>query len=715
MKRQFNAKRILACGLSLGALATAFPAGANNPNENLGFPITTGAMGMIDANTSDAGWNNAFERPLIDGTPAHPSVLRGVADATTVYLYVEAENSAFRTSDALVLAFNPSGTPGGYRKLIIRPCDTTVGGTCTNDTSLILSPKISSKTGDLVTINGGTDAPGPAPTGVSVVSRSVAAGATVKWGVEIRLNRAQLGIPANGFFPFYVNAITTNPGSFGVPASAVNFSWPVNSPIFSNAPGEILENSSTNEPRWGRATLDPALIPTGLAIMGFSNTGKDPSLISLTQPNKFAATIANGADGTSLPPPASNVSVQFDIANFGMAWTYNWDAIPPGSSAVGPKTIATNQYEVFQTNPWTPNGTPYREGLSQFDFFDQHRHQCVRVTVLQNGVKVTERQYNMNFVTVNSPFSSKVTIGTKPWLKLFPKAQSITLSEHFYNVPKDLTWETGIEGAQSLGNHKWMIRDFSDNARTLQSKVLVSDRLTLPLSDYTLDTAALAAGRRVSIAIQPGVPLTLVAEGTAKLGDVQVTPDGLDRPRRALTRADRIARPTSALQPGRAINDGQLVGSFDNFRTVFPIANGVSLVPPRGARTLQVGINGRATGITGKWRMQVVAGKYDRTLIGTKLDRSIAGAFLPIAANLPTYVVHGMLDTGETITIDGTTYKVNVPVGSYGSYIYRVRSGLLTPERLIPIRPFDPRLAPVRPIRPISPEVIQPVQPAGPG
>lgn len=726
MIKSANYRVAMACGLSLIALAAAAPAGANNTNENLGFPVTTAAMNAPDGNATvgsgaDAGWADAFERPLIDGSPAHPSVVRGVANGTAVYLYVEAENTAFRSSDAVVVAFNPTGAAGDYHKLIIRPCDTIPGGTCTNDTSVVLAPKVSSITGTLATINTSTGAPGAAPAGVSVASRSVAAGATTKWGVEIKLDRAALGIPGSGYFPFYVNAITTDPGSLGHPASAINFSWPVNSPMFSNASGQVLENSSTNEPRWGRATLDASLIPAGLAIMGYSNSGLDPSKISLTQPNKFTATIANGAGGVALPPPAANISVAFEMTQFGLASPWDFTPVPNNTAPTAAVTIAPRQYQVFQAQPWTPDnsagGNYQGTGQNEFTWFGLHAHQCINIKVMQGGVKVTERYYNMDFQTVNSPFTSTLMIGTGSWRKLFPKAKSITLTENFFNTPKDFTWDTGIDGARSIGNHQWIVSDFSADSRMLQNKILVSDRLQLPLRDYKLDTAQLAAGQYVKIPVQAGVPLTLMADGTATLGRTSVGPAGLALSDRRFVRTARMARTTrtfSAIQPGRVVSDGQLVGSFDNFRTVVPIQNGVTLIPPRGASVLQVGIAGNVAGIKGEWRLQAVNAQFDRKLVTGRIDRTIGGSFLPIGANLPTYVVHGMLDIGQTITIDGTTYNVLVPVGSYGSYVYRVRKGFLLPvvvrpDLFQPVRPIDPTI--VQPVRPVDPRILQPVRP----
>lgn len=719
-----NASRLLrGTALVLPMVFAAAPAHAYNTRENIGFPMAAaGSMGAPNGLDDDAGWSSAISRPLdMDGSGVPSSVLKVVQTNDAVYLYVTASKVVSgggganpNAAEALVVAFNPTGGINDYRKLIITPCS---GALLCGSNSPGQAPTLSYIKGNLTTING--TAGGSAATGITV-SRTVAvAGSNLTWSVEIKIEKLHHPFLSAGSFPFYVNAITSD-----IPnATAVNYSWPVNSPIYDPGSLQALGVTDLQEPRWGGATLDTTTFPAGLVIMGFSNTGLDPSRISLTTPNQFAATIANGPGGAVAPPAANNVRVRFQLNNIGLNPSWTWTDVPATSNPTAAVTVASRQYQVFRHDPWTPDNTTPNylgSGSTQFGFYDAHRHQCVKVIVEQSGAALFDRYYNMNFTTTNSPFQTERQIATGAWRKGYPKAGAITLSESFYNVPKDMTWETSFDGAKALGNHRWEITDFSQASQRVSSKVLASDRLQLPLRDFKLDTAAINAGTALKIPVTAGVPVTVLAQGWARTESGIVTPAGTGKPIRQTRLMRSAIRPVnSVLQPGKTIDNGQLIGSFDGFQTSFPIASGATLTPPRGATTLQVKAYGNARAVSGQWNIQAVSAPIDKALLVGPVKGTIAGTLFPTAVNLPTYVVRGTLNTGEEIIINGHRLKVAVPMGSYGSYIYRISRGPLIPLELDPdyrrvIRPTVPvRPVPIDPV--VRPVIDRPVQPAGPG
>jgi hypothetical protein len=730
-----NSSRLLrSAALALPLALAAVPVQAYNTNENIGFPMAAmGSMSLPNGTDDDAGWASAISRPLdMDGSGVPSSVLKVVQTTDAVYLYVTASKVVTggganpNAAEALVVAFNPTGGVNDYRKLVISPC---FGATLCGSNSPGQAPTLSYIQGSLAMING--SAGGAAAPGITV-SRSVAvAGSNLTWAVEIKIEKTSHPFLPALPFPFYVNAITTDL----VGSTAVNYSWPVNTPIYDPNTVPVLSTADLREPRWGGATLDTSAFPSGLAIMGFSNTGLDPSKISLTTPNQFAATIANGPGGAVAPAAALNVRVRFQLNNIGLNPSWTWADVPAAANPTAAVTVGPRQYQVFRHSPWTPDNIPLApmapgylgSGLNEHDFFNAHRHQCVKVIVEQSGAALFDRYYNMEFQTTNSPFASSRQIATGTWRKGFPKAGAITLTEHFYNVPRGTKWETSIEGARQIGDHRWEISDLSRDSQVLSSKVLVNSRLTVPLSDFKLDPAQLAAGGAVTVPVRPGLPVTVLAQGWAKGERGYVTPAGTGKPLKASTRFMRsdLRRSISALQPGRAIEDGQLIGSFDGFRTSFPVASGITVLPPAGATTMQVKAAGNTAGLRGQWNIQAISAPVDKAVLVGPVKGTLAGTLFPTAANLPTYVVRGTLDTGGEIIINGYRLKVAVPMGSYGSYIYRVSRGPLIPLELDPdfrrvIRPIDPRLNPRVPVTPIDPRLtpvrpIEPVQPAGPG
>jgi hypothetical protein len=657
------------------------PSSLYNVNEKIGFPLTAAAMAAPDGLDTDAGWGDAYTVRLEDGAPVAAGSVKSLADANNIYIFAQVEDSDLADgNDALVLGLNPTNGADDYRKLVIYPCAGVGGGVC--GTGATLTPSVDYQTGS--TSSGSLVWAAPisgTPAGFDIKSSS-APGSPSLWTVEIKIDRAGLGIPATNYFGLFVDAIATDNGSFGVPAFANNFSWPTGT-ILSNSAGSI-DAADMQVPRWGNATLDAAKFDAGVQIVGFSTDGVDPSRIDLNDPNRFFATVANYAMGTGAEPTANNVAATFKINNIGLNPSWTWTDIPTSGNPTGGVPIPAKEAKVLSPDPWTllTSGNYQGSGQTEQAFFTANPHQCVKVEVTSTGNPMVQRQYNMNFVTVNSPFQSAPQIASGIWRRGFERASAIYLTEQFYGAGAELSWRSRFGGAEPLTEHAWILKSLDGDAARLEVAVEPDDSLRVPLDDYQLDVASLAAGKVADVRVRPGTVLTLLAEGEATMDGRPVTPWGsgflADGRKAEGENADGVA---DALRPGAMIAPGTLIGSFDGFRTSFAIGSGTTLYVPASAQALQVRIAGKPREMQGRWAMQAVSGPANRLTLGgldpRRLREGKNPILLPLGMNLPFHVVRGTLNTGETIEIRGKRFDVTTPMGSFGHFIYRANAGPL--------------------------------------
>ncbi|GAA0331797.1 hypothetical protein GCM10009087_47470 [Sphingomonas oligophenolica] len=656
-----------------------------NARELIGFPTTALGMGTPNGVADDAGWTNGFTKFLEDGSSSPAAFMRGVADANHVYLYVEAEDSKFDSDDAVIVAFNPTGDNNKFMRLHIYPCRLSGGGVCP-DTGAVpdtnLTPSVEFETG---TLNAGAvtwGAKSQSPAGVVVRSATAPNHVAGRWSVEIQLDRSTYPFLAKGTFGMFVDAISVNPGGFGMSASAVQYSWPLGSFVGANAsdpPAQVaIDTAALPLPRWGTATLDTATLGTGLQITGFETTGADPSLISLTQPNEFIATLANSPDGSG-GPDLTNATADFQINNIGLHPDWTWTGIPPTPIPNTPQTIHPQEYVSFSSGEWqlATTGNWQGSGKTEQQFFTDNPHQCIMVNAHNLGF-TTSRQYNMNFVSVNSPFDMKPEIAMSAWRKNFPQATGVTLREEFFNAPDGFTWQTTLGGAEPAGPHSWLLRSFDKPVLHLKQSVLVDEKLTLPSTSYPLDAVSLSQGKTFDLDVKPGTVTTLLADGQAMLRGRPVSAGGIgDQAARRLQIETRHV--PDSLRGGRGIQTGALVGSFDGFKSQFAIGNGTTFYVPADAGKLSVRFATRVPFDKGAFTLQSIAtAPTPFSVNGANLDRlrnARLPILLPVGNNLPIHIVRGSLAVGKVIVIGGHSYPVGVPMGSYGSIIRHVRDG----------------------------------------
>jgi hypothetical protein len=684
MKRTiFSKARLLGQISGLGALSLMLggcPGGGvvgahYNANEKLGFPVTNSAV-VIDGVANDAAWSKGFKFYLEDGASVSAAYMRGMSDADNLYMYFETEDpGGFDINDVVVLAFNPTNASNDYKRMLIYPCQDHPCVSAPGGFDPHVSYSSGSEAAGVVTWGALSDG---LPPGVTVKANAAPNGMGGRWSVEVKIAKANYPFLANNFFGMFADVIATDP-NLGPNGTAYQYTWPqggyIGDDIFSN-----LNDAKLPLPRWGNVTLDTSLFPTGLQITGFGNIGVDPSAISLTGNNEFFATVANSPAGTGAEPDSTGVTANFKINNIGLNPQWTWTDIPSTTNPTSPpQTIKSREYMPFSSGDWPllTTGNYQGSGLSQHDFFAAHLHQCVRVDVSYTGaVNPISRQYNMNFVAVNSPFDVESQIATGAWRKNFPRAQSVILQEQFLNGGSGFTWESKFGGAERIGPHRWLIGSLKDQTQMLRTSILAGPTLKLPSQQFKLDPVALSAGRTFDIPVHGGTVMTLLTDGEAVIKKKPYSAAGLsaEAAKRAEIKAETVP---DGLRPGATTRVGALLGSFDDFRTTFQIGTGTTLFVPYNAQQLRLRIAKGVPFEGGGFALQVVMTEPNPVALdGASLEsmRAAKGpVLLPLGINLPMHIVRGTLNTGMGVTIGKNKFSVGVPMGSYGSLVRSVR------------------------------------------
>jgi hypothetical protein len=683
-----NGRRLAAVAL---AATFAVPAAAQfNANYQFAIPLRPGSLApTFDGVLNAAEWSGSALYRMEDGAPQAAAFMRAMANGDNIWLGFTAEDNTcdqdteagcvlndaplFGSDDVIVVAYNLNGTASGYRRLHIQPCAavTALGNKCpVNGSADSQVAALKFWTG---TAAGGVITWTPAPVPGGIEARTATAPVILNasdfpsrgtWSVELKLPRGTVPVQAGGF-GLFVDVIPTNSWE----DAAIQYAWPSDRQI-AGPDGTSVSAQIEATPRpstWGIARLGD--LAAGVSIVGFGTAGSDPTKISMTTPNEFNATLANGSAAA-----ASGLVATFRIANWGVSGG-NWAQIPtvatsPGggglmrSNPTPPIALNQNEYRTVYSGLWAPTGMTYAP---------PNDHQCVRVEVAGNNGVNTTRQFNMDFVSVNSPFTGMPTI-TMPKRNAMMgrgKRPSLVLREQFVNVEPEMRWKTEFSDAKPLGNGNWMLRPRPEGATQLKSSVLVDDSLKLPVSDYRL-TPQNADGLKIEV--RPGSTITVLADGMFKSPLGGVTPVGVDDKSRGTTRAI-VRRDKNPVRPGA------LIGSFDEFRTSFVIGPAATLAVPERSGVLVVRLapaNGRSLPVEGEgYAINVIGQATGRLAAIPEIDPNLFGksglAVLPIGVNLPAWVVRAELETGRFVTINGKTYKSRLPFGSFGSFITRVR------------------------------------------
>ncbi len=674
--------------------ALASPAAAQfNANYQISVPLRPGAISpTFDGVINASEWSGSMLYRMEDGAPLPAASMRAMADSDNIWFGFTAEDNTcdqdtqagcvlndfplFGSDDIIVVAYNINGTSNGYRRLHVQPCAavTAMGNKCPVNgpaDSQVAGLKFwtGSEAGGVITWTTATVPGGIAARTATAITLG-GAGDTFPshgtWSVELRLPRGTVPVQAGGF-GLFVDVIPTNSAE----DAAVQYAWPSDRQI-AGPDGTSIAAQIESTPRpasWGIAQLGP--LAAGVNIVGFGSNGADPTKISITTNNEFNATLANGSTAA-----ASGLTALFRIANWGVSGG-NWAPIPtlpwtPGggltrSNPTPPIALNQNDYRTVYSGNWAISSPALQTQ------YTNNPHQCIRVDVTGNNSVNTSRQFNMDFVSVNSPFVGTPTISLpKRSVMLGRNARpSLTLREFFLNVNPGMTWKSEIGGAKPLGNATWLLRPNAGGYLRLETSVLVDDSLKLPVRDYRL-TPANADGLKIEV--EPGSTITLLADGSFKSRAGAVTPAGLYE-------GSRLTARTAYRREKNPIRPGALIGSFDGFRSSFIIGPAATLTVPRQSDVLVVRlapVNGETLPVDGDGYVINIIGAAARQLVSSpEVDPRFAEksglALLPLGANLPAWVVRAEIDTGRFVTINGKSYKSRLPFGSFGSFITRVR------------------------------------------
>lgn len=620
------------------ALAGCGPTAAPNTNvrESLVFPQTALPI-TVDGVATDAAWSSAFDYRLEDGAMLAAATMRGVTDANNIYLHFEVEDGQDEF-DAVLLEFNQDGDPNNYRRMLIYPCFLATLGACTG-TSAGHVPTVEYYSGALsgTDVNWTSDT---APAGVDVKSNYVpgAGGISSRWSVEMKLPKSLYsGFPATDAFAMFATTIATDQGMIN---TAREYSWPAGTLL--NAAD--LSSAPSNTQRWGNVSLDPSTASAGLRLTGFSSNQSNPSLIALNQTNAFYATVANLSAGGPPPTAVNGVQATFKIANFGLPAGSTWANIPSASNPTIQVPVDGDEYRTLSSGDWNlaTTGNWANSGQTEFDFFTDHPHQCVRVEITNtSGIASFSQQFNMDFVTINSPFESTATIAVADWQEQVPAADTIVLREGFANLGR-MPWTSKFGGVEQVGKTVWSL-PFEKVRGAEQRLDLTVDPGALRIPSKVFELAA----DPVSLDAKPGSIVTILVDEHQKV--------------RNQNNAER--------RKGVVITPQTVIGSFDGFQTSFAVGSGQTFLVPAGAQRLDLRYRGEqkleaplvaqaiVTGITPAVRQAMPFIDH--------LRKSKAPTLLPLAINLPFHFVRGEVVTNRKIVIRGRPFFVAMPMGSF--------------------------------------------------
>lgn len=661
----------IALGVDLTACGNPLPQPSSNYNTNyrLVFPVVATGPTSIDGLASDPAWSSGFIFGMEDGGSFPAAKLRGVADANAIYLYAEVEDSGFEDTDVMVIGFNPDNTPGNYRRLHIFPCKPT--GICPANGSNI-NAQVDYSTGSY-----GPSYTWTSASAASIVAKSATAtaGSVVKWSVEVKIPR---GAPFNfvdtNFFGFFVAVARTDP-SAGLAGTATQYTWIPGQIVGGATEDDILTGLETGTPApstWGNATLSPKF-GNGVTITGSeiyssnANTGQ----IEINGANTFYAKAANylAAPGDSLTT-AHDVVARFKIANFGLASSASWADVPVAGNPTAAANIAPTSVYTFATQPWSLTA-------QQKTDYQANTHQCIRVDLSSTNPATTfvnnTAQRNMDFVETFSPFKRSASVNTKGW-ETREATTNITLRESFANFDPALTWRTDMTGATKLVERTYEARV---NRGATQPLDITIDPPAVQFKEDSIRMAPGTGGRErpaMSLAVEPNEVLTIIADGTIQIGGQPVSAVGMS-PRGEGQRG--VRRP------------GELIGSFDQFKTVVHLGGASSIKVPADGRRLDLKIDADSAQYAKQggegYRIQVVRSRAEPWMIvaNPELARPTRGAdvHVTLGANLPTWQLRGERDTGRFLRIGKQTFRVHEPIGTFGYMVRRIGNHTQTPKR----------------------------------
>lgn len=621
-------------------------------------PVASGAGDIDGLNTGgDAKWGDAFDIQLIDGVPVADNHFWGVADASYLYLYFATAVDDFNNFDAVVIALSPTSDPTQKHLLVIYPCHNT--GSCVGTVDNIPTD-----------IDYYTDPDGDNTYTSTGAAHNVIAEASVSelggeglWAVEIRIPRgAPFNLPATGFFGLYAGVLDYDLFAGNV----FQYTWP-----FNNAGGTTLLSGTINagstnviplQAHWGNASLDASL-PTGVSISSQDiSTDHGSSVISINEPNIFTARAHN--HGTT---SAQAVQATFQLANFGLPAFGSWESIGT-SSVLDINPTATQDYTLNWSVP-----------PDRVDDYTDHDHQCIRVQLSSTNMTTSfinnSAQRNMDFVVTSSPFVSKPSIATAGYhLAEQMRQEEFIIRQRFYNYYPKLQWESRIEGAKKIKENIYQLsipikqsKDIGLAVQPPEASLVAFEKLVIPAVEGM-------ESKIVKVPVKEGKLITLVPNLPQRDIDISRRAAVLDM---AAVKAEKTAT-YKATKDKQYSAPAAVYASWDGFKeSSFIVSPGTSLLAPKGAKVLYV----KQQAIKGQERSPMeqtlniyVTDTLDlprhlRSTVDIVRDKF---GFVGFGANLPTAAYFGYRKSPKTLEVDGKSFSVYEPAGSFG-YVVKGR------------------------------------------
>ncbi len=655
------------------ALLAGCPPSLPTPSTNyktanrLVFPVVATGPASIDGLATDAAWTSGFRFVMEDGGAFPAATLRGVADASFIYIHAAVEDDGFEETDVLVVGLNPDNTSGNYRRIHVFPCKPT--GSCPDTTSGAITT-VDYATGSLSGMTYTWTAKGAGAAGI-VVGRATTT-SPKKWQVELKIPRgAPFNLVDTNYFGLFVDVARTSPNT-GIAGEAVQYTWPPAEFIGSVSENDILadlETGTLGPGSWGNATLNSGF-GNGVTIDGNeirTNHSTDPSLIRLSGSNVFSAVAINNTSSSGTLVTANAVKATFKIANFGLPDLGSWANVPGSGNPTAPANIPPAAAQTYATGGWTLSPAEVTAYTAQI-------HQCIKVDLTStDGTTVfvnASAQRNMDFTTSSSPFREKATLTAKRF-EPPPGARTLgyTLREVFVNFDPRLTWTTVIGGATRVADRVYKAEMGPSAEHQLEISV-EPPRIQIPSSTVRIPPGTGGAGHpALGVEVSPDELVTLIASGTIDIDGQSVGAAGTPSPDRS----------PKAHGP-RWI--GALLGSFDEFReSSFVIGNAATIKVPAGARMLHLKMDDDANHYERQkgegYAIQVVRTPIEPWMSTNNpgIERAVKGAdvFVTLGANLPTWMLRGERDTGRYIRIGQKSFRVYQSVGSFGSIVKSIR------------------------------------------
>lgn len=701
--------------LSLAVLFSS--AYAANVNRKVCF--TASNTPVIDGDVvNDAAWGagqwryGSWKYTFGNGTGYPNAVVQGTKDSNNLYFsFIVNNDNTADAYDAVVIAIDPNISGEARRKLHIHP--RCITGTCPAGASAVT----------MYTWNGSDWTSIPAvsmPEDVNVASDTI--GST--WTLEVQIPDSVIPVPASGDFGLYYDIVRID--STPAVSTALHMDWPPEAPDVggtdANAASFFLVAGTPQESVWGYGTRGGSSC-NGVYMQNYVDvwTNNTPnSRISLNGPNYFTARVHNSSvDQNGTPAAVQGVRATFRIANWGINGEGGEWSLVPAASNTPSGNIAASSSTDLTTGAWTLSA-------AQQTKYSARPHQCIRVDLdkaenVPGDISFINHVItrNMDFVTTSSPVSRTAFISAKGYpLPKGSRRHTMILKEFTHNVPGNAKWISRMSGLKVLDASKKIYRlEMANNTSKLVNTAVTPPRIKIPISTVKVlpgaggmsKTLRKKTGKQpVVLNVVPGNVVTLTSEGEIKsrFGQkkaVSVNPSGVSAIQ-VLKSSNKLMlkRYNSSLRKllVKDAQRGSLVGSFDNFKTSFPVGQSSTVRVPKGARKLYLAINdidGAFSAQSGDgYTVQVTQTKArsEFSMVGRKIPVAMGklDVALPIGANLPTWTMCGELMQGKKVNINGKAFNVVKDAGCFGYIIRDNRSLWKTAKPVQQTVPLQNRL-----------------------